>query len=79
MTRIFLKLNEYYESHKEQFDLAIGGGIGAGTGANHYWEHFMQDENLFKLLDGIINTGLHTIVGAVLLWGIHKYILKKNK
>ncbi len=79
MIHIFFKLKGWYDSHSGIMDIAIGGGIGAGTGVGHYWEHFMQDENLFKLYDGVVNTCIHTIIGAVLLWAIHKFILKKKK
>jgi hypothetical protein len=75
---IILKVKEWIYSHRDTLDLAIGGGIGAGTGVTHYWDHFLQDENLFKLYDGIINTCFHTIIGAVLLWAIHRFILKKK-
>jgi hypothetical protein len=78
MIYIFFKIKYWVEHHRDTFDLAIGGSIGAGTGLEHYWEHFMQDENLFKLYDGIFNTCLHTVIGAVLLWAIHKFILKKK-
>jgi hypothetical protein len=79
MTNIFFKVKEWIDHHRDTIDLTIGGGIGVGTGVDHYWDHFFQDENLFKLYDGIFNTCLHTIIGAVLLWAIHKFILKNKK
>jgi hypothetical protein len=77
MIYIFFKIKYWIDHHRDFLDLAIGGSIGAGTGINHYWDHFLQDENLFKLYDGIVNTAIHTIIGAVLLWLIHKILKKK--
>jgi hypothetical protein len=77
--KAILKIKEWIETHKDAVDFTIGGGIGAGTGVHHYWDHFFEDENLWKLYDGIINTGIHTIVGALLLWVIRKYIFKHSK
>ncbi len=78
MIQLFFKIKAWVDNHTGVLDLTIGGSIGAYTGVIHYWEHFKESENLFKLWDGIINTGIHTIEGAVLLWLIHK-ILKKKK
>lgn len=72
------KIREWIDAHKGTFDVAVGGTIGAGTGVSGYWDHFLQDENLYKTYDGIVNTALHTIVGAVLLWFLH-YIGSKIK
>lgn len=77
---IFLKIKEWIDHHRQDiYDWSLGGSIGGGTAASHYWEHFFEDENLFKFYDAIISTCLHTIIGAVLLWAIHKFILKNKK
>jgi hypothetical protein len=76
---IIEKIQKYVEDHKSTFDLLVGGGIGAGTGVSHYWQHFVEPENLYKLYDGIFNTTIHTIIGAVLLFLLHKYVLKQKK
>ena len=64
---ILFKIKEYIENHREQIDIALGGGIGAGTGISEYWRHFTRPENLYILFDGMVNTAIHTIVGAFLL------------
>jgi hypothetical protein len=70
------KIKHFLDSHKE---LLAGGTIGAGTSAGHYWEHFTQDENLYKLYDAGISTVIHTVIGAVLLWILRKYVFKNKE
>jgi tRNA U34 2-thiouridine synthase MnmA/TrmU len=77
--KIIDQVKQYLEDHKGLTDYFIGGGIGLGTGVSHYWDHLMQDENLYKTIDGIVNTCLHTVIGAVLLWALHKYVFKTKK
>ncbi len=79
MLHLFFKIKTWIDTHSGTIDLAIGGSIGAGTGVTRYWEHFKNSEHLFKLYDGIFDTCVHTIEGAILLWAIHRFILKKNK
>ncbi len=78
MLHLFFKIKTWIDTHSGTIDLAIGGSIGAGTGVTRYWDHFIQSDHLYRLYDGVVDTTIHTIVGAVLLWVIHR-ILKKSK
>ena len=69
---------QYYDSHRSMIDSIVGGGIGLGTSIGHYWDHFKEDE-MFKLLDGALGTFINTVIGAVVLWALHKFIFKTKK
>ena len=73
------KIKEFADEHKTAFDLSVGSGIGFFPSIVKYWEHFTTEENQFHFWDGVVNTAGNTITGALILWVIHTFILKKNK
>jgi uncharacterized membrane protein YkvI len=73
------KVKEWLETHKSHVDAGIGGVIGGGTATGHYWDHFTEPENLFKFYDAMLSTGMHTIIGAFLLWALRRYVFKHKK
>jgi hypothetical protein len=76
---ILLKAKEIIDEHRTAFDISIGGGVGFFPSIVKYWEHFTQQENQFHFYDGIVNTIVNTLVGAFILWMVHKFVLKTKK
>lgn len=74
-----LKIKDFADQHRTAFDFSVGGSIGFIPSIIKYWEHFTMEESQFHFWDGIVNTAANAVVGAVVLWVLHRFILKKKK
>lgn len=79
MTHWIIKIKDFIEEHKTAFDISVGGSIGFVPSLIKYWEHFLQEENLFHFYDGLTNTFFNTLMGAAVLWVVHRFIFKAKK
>ena len=77
MSRVYLFI-------KEKIDYLLGGAMGFSTGSIKtelfkYIDHLFEEDSLFRLADACMTTVLTTVIGAVLLHLIHKYLFKSKK
>jgi hypothetical protein len=78
------QLIKAYLYFKDKIDYLLGGSVGLTVGAiktelYKYFDHFLTEDSLFKLLDACLTTIATTILGAVLLHVLHKYVFKKGE
>lgn len=78
------QLIKAYIYFKEKIDYFLGGAMGLSVGAIktellRYKDHLLTEDSIYKLLDACLTTIATTILGAVLLHVLHKYVFKRSE